>query len=111
MKWLEKLKILWAIAGSYTGDLGRIRGEIIRLQETMNERTTVHADIHHKRPSLVIVVGEYKGHDYVRAFQVTAESFPELIQILRGLEGRARVGRMDINPMIHFSALYPHERL
>jgi len=114
---INRLRTLWRIIENYDRKIEEhderiayLRGNMTALMEKINERTTVHADIHIKSPSLVIVVGEYRGQDYVRAFEVPHESLPGLIKHLKQIEPYARVGRMDMIPRFCFSAVYPHER-
>jgi len=110
MNIIERLRKLWHIAEYYDDRIAFLRGNMATLFERINERTTVHADIHMRSPSLVIVVGHYRGGDYVRAFEVDHKSLQGLIEHLRRIEPHANVGRMDMIPNIKFSAFYPHER-
>lgn len=110
MNIIKRLCTLWVIAEEYEKTENAIANAIERLRKKINERTTVHADIHMKSPSLVIVVGEYKGCDYVRAFEVPHDSLYGLIDHLKRIEPHARVGRMDMLPHFRFSSVYPHER-
>ena len=60
-------------------------------------RTTVHADIHFKSGlQNIIVVGHYRNHDYVRCFGVEAEDFAGIVEMLRRIEPRGRIGRIDV---------------
>ena len=110
MNIIERLRNLWLIAEKYGPAMETVVGKMNELSVRINERTTVHADIHMKTPSLVIVVGKYKGHDYVRAFPVDHESLHGLIEYIKRVEPRARVGRMDMTPRIKFSSVYPRKR-
>ena len=70
--------------------------EVRESKLMITERTTVHADIHLKSGmDNIIVVGRYKNHDYVRCFEVESRDFHELIETLRRIEPRGRVGRID----------------
>jgi len=110
MNIIERLRNLWRIAKEYDNTKARLSADMEFLLKRINERTTVHADIHMKTPSLVIVVGKYRNHDYVRAFPVDHDSLHGLIEYIKRVEPRARVGRMDINPSIKFSSVYRDER-
>ncbi len=89
------------------------------LEETRNnklmitERTTVHAGIHYKSGmDIIIVVGRYRNHDYVRCFQVESKDFHEFVEIFRRIEPRGRIGRIDV-PFPFFSGVVErlkHER-
>jgi len=111
MNIIDRLCTLWVIAEEYEKTMNAVTDAINDLRTRIGERTTVHADIHHKGPDLIIAVGKYRGGDYVRAFTVTNEGFKELIKILRAMEPRARIGRMDMPGRVDFSAFYPDERL
>jgi len=111
MKIIDRLRRLWKIAENYSKDLSHLAVRTDHLEKTINERTTVHVDVHHKKPCHVIVIGEYRGKDYVRGFEVDAKHLSELIDHLRRVYPYAKVGRMDMIPHVKFSAVYPHERL
>lgn len=73
--------------------------EIRNARLMITERTTVHADVHYKSGlDSIIVVGRYRGHDYVRCFQVETKDFHEFIEIFKRIEPRSRVGRIDVFP-------------
>ena len=110
MNIIKRLRTLWRIAEEYDNRKKKFLATMAALTLLINERTTVHADIHMKSPSLVIVVGKYRNHDYVRAFPVDHDSLHGLIEYIKRVEPRARVGRMDINPSIKFSSVYRDER-
>ena len=110
MNIIERMRTLWRIAKEYDNSRAHLWKDMAKLSALINERTTVHADIHMKTPSHVIVIGKYRNRDYVRAFLVDHESLHSLIEHLKRIEPNARVGRMDMIPHIEFSAVYPHER-
>lgn len=110
MNIIKRLRALWRIAEEYEDQMSRHRDDMSSLTRLINERTTVHADIHHKHPSLVIVVAKYRNRDYVRAFPVDHESLHGLIEYLKRIEPHAKVGRMDFHANVKFSAVYPNER-
>lgn len=94
----------------------RIDYLIKTIRETklmITERTTVHADIHYKSGmDTIIVVGRYRNHDYVRCFNVESKDFHEFVEILRRIEPRGRIGRIDV-PFPSFSGVVErliHER-
>lgn len=82
---------------------------LARLSMTISERTEVHADIHMHAESTVIVIGRYQGRDYVRAFNLPAQSLPSIIEYLRATEHGARRGRFDIIPGLDVRAVYDRE--
>ena len=87
--------------------------EVRESKLMITERTTVHADIHFKSGlDSIIVVGRYRNHDYVRCFQVESKDFHEFVEMLRRIEPRGRVGRIDV-PFPTFSGVVErlkHER-
>lgn len=115
---MELLKNLWKVARHYKKDLQAIIRAVDALEtrqmmfdKRLQERTTVHADIHFRHATQVIVVGQYNGVDYVNGFWIEHKSLPELVEILKSLEKDANVGRMDMIGRYPFSAVYPKDRL
>lgn len=114
LQMFRRIRRLWRLSATYDGDMVRLRADVQALAKNLNERTTVHADVHPLGgDNLVVVIGRYRGSDYVRAFSVQERALPELIEMLREMEPNARVGRFDlpIVPGFRVSAVYPHERL
>lgn len=110
-QWIENLKAIWKIPARINDLTANVNETLITFEERLNIHTMIHTDIHTKQPTQVIVVGYYRGKDYVRCFDVPAESLDELVAILKELEPRARVGRMDMpGHAIPFSAVYRKDR-
>lgn len=76
----------------------------------ITERTTVHADIHFRSGlQNIIVVGHYHNHDYVRCFGVDVDDFAGIVDMLRRIEPKGRIGRIDV-PYPSFDAVRRIER-
>lgn len=107
----SRLKYIWNIPDTVKEYNNLLARNINRLEDKINERTTVHADIGYKGTgSQIIVIGRYQGKDYVRAFNVRNESLHSLIDMLRREEKNAGVGKFDMIGAIEFSAVYDRER-
>ena len=77
--------------------LGEHRRTINEAQQLIKDRTEVHADIHHYRPndSKIIVIGQYKGQDYIQIFPVGGDCFGSVVDRLRHESKYAKLGRFD----------------
>lgn len=107
---IQKLLAPWKL---HPGRIDNLLEEMRNNKSMITERTTVHADINYKSGfDSIIVVGRYRNHDYVRCFQVQSDDFHEFIEILKRIEPRGRVGRIDV-PFPSFSGVVErlkHER-
>ena len=104
----ERLKEIWRMPD----EMRRLALRNRDLAERIGDRTTVHCDVHWRSASSVIVIGEYHGKDYVRCFEVDAQSIPQLIEQLGQRERYSHVGRFDMPGIFpDVSAVYPHNRL
>ena len=63
-----------------------------------------------KGESQIIVVGRFRGNDYVRAFTVREDSLFNLIELLKREEHGAEVGRFDIRPGLNINAVYSRDK-
>jgi len=104
----ERIQEIWRIPD----EMRRLALRNRDLAERIGDRTMVHCDVHMQHASSVIVIGKYRGKDYVRCFSVNAKSIPELIEQLKQMERYAHIGRFDM-PGIYpnVSTVYPHDRL
>ena len=64
----------------------------------IKERTDVHVDVSYRRdkPTQAILAGKYKGRDYVRIFDIPADSMKHLLDQLVDMEKYATVSRADV---------------
>jgi hypothetical protein len=65
------------------------------IERIVGSSCRIHADIHVKDNSEVIVCGVLNGQDYVRKFDVPDDSLPELIKMLKELKQVVRLGYID----------------
>lgn len=104
----KRLNEIWNLPETIVKSHSDIHYALDWLEKRINQRTTVHTDIGWKGDQTqVIVVGRYKGKDYVRAFNVRPDSFHGLVDMLKEQEKYAKVGRNDMISNMEFSAVYP----
>lgn len=88
----------------------RLAQSIDKLNQRIGEHTVVHADIHWKgKPHQIIVCGKYKNRDFVKVYDLDAESFVALIHTLEYTQQYAKVGHID-TPGAEFSVVYPKDQ-
>lgn len=95
--WFKELR---EIVLYYQIDRKQMIGRIVDLENIMRERTDIHADIHFKDASTVIVCGRYRNTDYVRAFRVQADDMSHLVEQLKSMERYATVRTLDTPPQV-----------
>jgi len=83
------------------------RSIAIGAEKVIRERTDLHVDVHNRGKSYAILIGEYRGKDYIKAFHVPHESIPELIGQMRNLERYATTRRVDCHPGL--DVVFRHE--
>ena len=115
MNFWKRLVRLWQLSEQYdknrSSDISLVKGYLNDFQAQLNEHTVVHADIHYKQPSQVIVIGRYRNNDYVRVFNLEHNGFEDLVDKLREMERNAEVGRFDLpSHAFPFSAVYKKDR-
>jgi hypothetical protein len=104
---IENIKNIWNLPKTNKEYHLLLARSINEVDRKINERTTVHADVHYKgEGTQIIVIGRYRNKDYVRAFTVRQESLSSLIEMLRTEEKYAKVGRFDMIGGLDFSAVY-----
>jgi hypothetical protein len=109
IKWFKKL---FRIIGSYDHDIEnlyewmrenrdeaqRAIGIAVDAEKVIRERTEIHADIHYhaEAPHQVIVIGKYRGGDYVQAFGVYDDGdLKHFIETLKEMERYGEIKRLD----------------
>lgn len=70
------------------------------LEKLVRDRTEVAADINYRGPSSVIVVGRYKGADFIETYTLHDRDFHDLVSELRGKEQFGTVRTVDAPPSI-----------
>lgn len=102
---------LWRLlqGASYAAkDLPRVEGlatDALATAQAANkliyDRTTVHADISPggRDPNVVILVGSYRGRDYVQCYSMDGRDFTGILEHLREASRHTgRIGRIDAPP-------------
>ena len=107
IKWLKKLR-------HSVNDYDRLQGEfetlesevdsltsrINYLQECVGDRTTAHIDLSAmgRDPHQIVLIGQYRKHDYVNIYTVDAREFESIREHLQELRRHNRIGRIDASP-------------
>jgi hypothetical protein len=108
---LKRIEDIWNLPSKNKDEYHNIMNILVLLEQRINENCEVHADIHYKEPHQIIVIGRYKGKDYVRVFGVSEPSFVNLVDRLRHEEKGSKVGRFDMMAnWPEISVVYPNER-
>jgi hypothetical protein len=100
---LKFIRKLIRMVKNYDSDLASLRASVSEVVGLIRERTEVHADIHMKSPSQVIVIGRYKGKDFVNIYRFDQDDLSDLVSHLERITRRyARPGRFDAPwPEVH----------
>lgn len=110
-EFFKKLHRIWTMPERHAEQYNDMAQYVRDLHKMIQERTEVHADIGYKGTgSQIIVVGRYRGKDYVRSFNVRQDSLGSLIELLRNEEKYAGVGKFDMIGAMEFSAVYDRDR-
>ena len=95
---ISSLCKLWVMAKEYPvllNKIARFEREIGFINETLRDAIDVHTDVHTQESSFVIVVARWKKTDFVKCYNVGDESVEELVNHLRHVQQRGRIGRID----------------
>lgn len=110
-----RIRRLWRLSKEYdvnrSADTAWTRHKISAIDDRLGEHTTIHADIHHRNPHHIIVIGKYRNRDYVRMFELDEKDLTEMIEMLKRMEPNAKVGRFDMVGGFDFSVVYERDRL
>lgn len=100
MKWYKNLcekrrKLSW-IAKNYDSNQNYLLKRIAEAEKIIKDRTIINVDaqMSERSPHQIIVMGKYKGNDYVQAFHVY-EDINALVERLKEMERYGTVNRMD----------------
>jgi len=100
-KIIERFKKLWAIADDYDSDIRVLERRIETATDLIRDRTNVHVDIapSARQPHQVIVIGRYRGKDYIQTYSIHEDSFVGLVHQLKDMERHyGAVKRVDCTP-------------
>ncbi len=101
VKWFRKLL---RIVNQYDIDKDKIYSKIDHsllvannAEKVIRERTDINlgVSINSKEPSQIIIIGRYKGTDYIEAFSLLDENVSGMIDRLREMQRYAVVRRID----------------
>ena len=103
-KWIIRIKAICKLINSiHDGDeLNKLTNDLSKLERKVGDKTTVNFDIHGLNDDMIIAIGRYKNHDYVRIFDVTNNSFTKLVDELKYIEKNSKIGRVDHWPSSGF---------
>lgn len=121
IEWFQELKY---IVRNYASDIAKKDQQILdlrkqlaaasqkadRTNQLLRDRTDMGVDISYSRKedSWVILVGRFKGQDYVQTFSMNSENFDGMIQICREMQKTAVLRRCDAPPI--FRSVLERER-
>ena len=112
MRPLRWLKTLFAIVRHYEAEqkdrfaLGsKVDEHDLKLKELVQlirSRTEIHADLSPTRhdPNTVIVIGRYRGGDFIQTYQLHSGDLVTMVDQLREMERYGHLGRVDAPPVL-----------
>jgi len=97
--WVKKL--FWIIK-NYDRDLAWVVHEVRETQNTIKDRTEIHADLSNIQyyQNTIITIGNYKGRDYVEITNVGDVDFEYVVRLLKERKKYASKGKMDVSPSL-----------
>jgi hypothetical protein len=102
---LKKLRAIvngWdAYVSGVNARLGGMSNRCAAVEEIIRERTETHVDVHQHSPSQIIMVGRFRGKDFVSVYPVEDQEFEYLIKRLRDQSRFSRIGRVDAYPFVN----------
>ncbi len=93
-----KIKDLWNLPALHKAEVNILHKRIDALESIIKERTTVSADVHYDGRNHIIVVGKYKGVDYIQCYSVPSEYFEHIILQIKNETRYANVQEIDAIP-------------
>lgn len=107
----EELDSLRKSNESLRAQIETYSSKLMHFQKELNRHTVIHADVHCREQSQIIVIGRYKNRDYVRVFGLEEPDLVAMIEKLTAMEKHARVGRFDMpSTGMNISMVYDRER-
>lgn len=107
MNIFEFFRRLRIVVKRYELDMQGLYNRTAKLETMIRDRTVAHIDVHQKVPSQVILIGKYRGQDYVKVYSIREQDFKDLIAHLREMSHYARLDKVDAWPAV--SALIKRE--
>lgn len=107
--WVKKL--LWVVrnfeavqttAGKALAAAQQAKNDAADVAKLVHDRTTVHMDLSPggRDPNVVILVGSYRGHDFVQVYSFQAQDFESLVEQVRAGARQGIIGRVDAPPSL-----------
>jgi len=96
-KWFKKLKL---IVARYDDDRNRLLSRVEQAEQTIIDRTEVHADINLVGNCTAIMIGRYKNRDYIQTFNMDQRDFNSVVDWMNELKKRGHVQYVDAPPML-----------
>jgi hypothetical protein len=103
-KWLKKLRL---IVDAYHTDLLRTREKLAALETLVRDRTEISVDLGFREKNYAVVVGRYRGSDYVQTYILREADLVGLIEQLRDMERHGHLDRIDAPPQ--FRAVFKRD--
>ena len=75
-----------------------LESHITTLRRNLKASTDIAVDCHLDGMNTIIVIGRYRGADYIQTYDVRMKDFSELVDYLRHLEDHGSVRRIDAVP-------------
>lgn len=104
LAWFKKLK---QIVANYDADKANHVRWISEVEGLIRERTKTGIDVHFKSGSHVIVLGRYKGVDFVNSYVLRDHEFHEIVDHVKHLERTSQTKFIDTIP--EFEAVFKKE--
>lgn len=104
MKLIDWINELRYIVANYSTNRAVVNRQLLAtaqqinaVERIMRERTEVSVDapVYRGQPATVVMVGRYKGNDFVEIYQILPEDFSSLVDHLRHASKYAKVNRVD----------------
>jgi hypothetical protein len=101
MKLVNWIKRLLALVRRYESEMVRMHQLMSELDDLVRSRTEVHASIAYSRrdESYMILIGQYKGTDYVECFNIGRPELHNMIHRMKEQRKHGGLGRVDAPPM------------
>jgi len=104
-QFFKKLKY---IVTNYDRELLRVTRKVEQLEKVIADRTNIGVDVGFRDAHHVIVVGKYKGKDYIQTFDLREPELNMLVDKLRDMSKYGNVKRVDAPPI--FKAVFEREK-
>lgn len=99
IKWLRKLFHIVRYYDEHQNAIDRqinlLSREQKELVSVIKERTTINVDVGYRGRSDVILIGHYKGRDFVQGYRIRHEDFSSLVNQLKEMQKYGVINRID----------------